>query len=87
MYVIISLGWKINYKLENIRHAQSKFGCNSYKLFHFSCIKFIFFVIFEVLLNATMWLKLPKDCKVGYQKVNCFIHKILDFYFFKYGST
>jgi hypothetical protein len=29
--------------------------------FIFFCIKFIFLVIFEELLDATMWLKLLKD--------------------------
>jgi hypothetical protein len=34
--------------------------CKSYELFHFSYIKFIFHVIFLELLDAAMWLKLPK---------------------------
>jgi hypothetical protein len=46
----------------------------SFKLFHFSCINFIFHVIHEF-LEAAMWLK-----KIGYQKK--VIHKILDFHFF-----
>jgi hypothetical protein len=39
----------------------SKFGCKSYELFHFPCIKFVFLVIFvEEFLDASMWLKLLK---------------------------
>jgi hypothetical protein len=41
--------------------GNSKFKCRSYELFHFSCIKFIFLVIFGELLDVAMWLKLPKD--------------------------
>jgi hypothetical protein len=40
---------------------EHKFKCRSYELFHFSCIKFIFLVIFGELLDVAMWLKLPKD--------------------------
>jgi hypothetical protein len=60
----------------------SKFGCKSYELLYFPYVKFIFLVIFEELLDATMWLKLPKGRKVGYQKKVCVIHKILYFLFF-----
>jgi hypothetical protein len=38
----------------------SEFGCKSYELFHYSCIKFILILIFVELLDAAMWLKLPK---------------------------
>jgi hypothetical protein len=49
-------------------------------------------VIFEELLVAAMWLKLPRGCRAGYQKMVYFIRKILDFYYFlinkfAYGST
>jgi hypothetical protein len=39
-------------------------------------------VIFEELLVAAMWLKLPRGCRAGYQKMVYFIRKILDFYYF-----
>jgi hypothetical protein len=50
----------------------SEFGCKSYELFHFPCNKFIFLVIFEELLDAAMWLKLPKGWRAGYQKKSLF---------------
>ena len=56
-----------------------EFGCKCYELFHFSCIKLIFHVIFEELLNAAMWLKLLRVEGQVPKKIY-FTHKILDFY-------
>jgi hypothetical protein len=40
---------------------------------------FIFLGIFEELLDAAMWLKLPKGLSAGCLKNICCTHKILDF--------
>ena len=39
---------------------------------------FIFLVIFEELLDATMWLKIPRDRRARNQIVFGFTYKILD---------
>jgi hypothetical protein len=44
--------------------------------------KFIFPVFFEELLQAAMWLKLPKGWRQGAKKKVCFAHRILDFHSF-----
>jgi hypothetical protein len=62
--------------------CNSKFGCQSYELFHFSCIKFIFHVIFEELLKDSHVAKISQGLRTWYQKINHFTHKILDFYLF-----
>jgi hypothetical protein len=43
--------------------CNSKFGCKSCELFHFSCIKLIFHLIFEEFLDSAMLLKLLKGLK------------------------
>jgi hypothetical protein len=44
--------------------------------------KFNFFVFFEELLDAVMWLTLPMGYKEGAKKQVCFIHNFLDFHLF-----
>jgi hypothetical protein len=65
----VKLSWKW---ITNPGARNSEFGCKSYELFHFSSIKFIFHVIIEELLDAAMWLKLPKGWRAWYQKNNLF---------------